>query len=122
MQIHITPRNLKLTAAIHGFVAEKVEHLEHATDQIMGAHVVLWYDETKAPSKKFHVKVHLALPGPDIHAEEARDDLYAAVDVVADKLARQLRKRKTSLVKKTRTQAQRTRERQKSSGKRRGMA
>lgn len=95
MQIHLSPRHLTLTAAIHSFVAEKIEHLESITGQILAAHVVLIHDETK--TKKHVVKVHLAMPGPDIHAQDAEDDLYAAIDKVVDKLARQLRKRKTRL-------------------------
>ncbi|MFZ5806868.1 MAG: ribosome hibernation-promoting factor, HPF/YfiA family [Verrucomicrobiota bacterium] len=110
MHIHITPRHLKLTAAIHGYVADKIEHLEHVTDQIIGAHVVLWYDKTRVPSKQFCVKVHLAVPGPDIHAEDVEADLYAAVDKVVDKLSQQLRKRKTSLNKRFKRTARLTKE------------
>jgi len=93
MQIHLSPRHLTLTAAIHAYVAEKINHLEQLTDRIVAAHVVLMHDETK--TKKHIVKVHIAIPGPDIHAEDAEDDLYAAIDKVTDKLAQQLRKRKT---------------------------
>ncbi len=96
MQIHLSPRHLTLTAAIHSHVAEKVEHLETITDSILAAHVVLLHDDTK--TKKFVVKIHLAVPGPDIHAQDAETDLYAAIDKTVDKLARQLRKRKTKLV------------------------
>ena len=96
MQIHLSPRHLALTAAIHSYVANKVEHLETLADQIIAAHVVLMHDETKV--KKYLVKVHLALPGPDIFAEEKDPDLYAAIDKVIDKLTRQLRKRKTKRV------------------------
>ncbi len=96
MQIHLSPRHLVLTGAIHSYVAEKVEHLEGITEQIIAAHVVLMHDETKV--KKYVVKVHLAVPGPDIHAQDAENDLYAAIDKVCDKLARQIRKRKTKRV------------------------
>lgn len=95
MQIHLSPRHLTLTAAIHSFVAEKINHLEQITDRILAAHVVLLHDETK--TKKHIVKVHLAVPGPDLHAEDAEDDLYAAIDKVVDKLSMQLRKRKTKI-------------------------
>jgi putative sigma-54 modulation protein len=95
MQIHLTPRHLVLTGAIHSYVAEKISHLETITDNIVGAHIVLLHDETK--KKQYVVKVHLGLPGPDIHAEDREDDLYAAIDKVVDKLARQLRKRKTRI-------------------------
>lgn len=93
MQIHLSPRHMTLTAAIHSYVCEKVEHLEAMTPSIMAAHVVLLHDETK--KKRFVVKVHLALPGPDIHAEDAEDDLYAAIDLTINKLTQQLRKYKT---------------------------
>jgi putative sigma-54 modulation protein len=95
MQIHLSPRHLTLTAAIHAHVAEKITHLETLTDGILAAHVVLLHDETK--TKKHTVKVHLAVPGPDLHAEDTEDDLYVAIDRATDKLAQQLRKRKTKI-------------------------
>ena len=95
MQIPLSPRHLVLTAAIHSHVAEKVEHLESITDSILAAHVVLLRDETK--TKQYVVKIHLAVPGPDIHAEDSETDLYAAIDKAVTKLAQQLRKRKTKL-------------------------
>lgn len=96
MQIHLSPRHLSLTASIHRHVADKLEHLETIADDVIAAHVVLVHDESKN-TKKFQVKVHLAVPGPDIHATDAGPDLHVAIDKTADKLARQLRKRKTKL-------------------------
>lgn len=82
-----------LTAAIHSYVCEKIVHLEDMAPTLIAAHVVILHDETK--KKKHVVKVHLALPGPDIYAEDAEDDLYAAIDLTVAKLAQQLRKNKT---------------------------
>lgn len=84
-----------LTAAIHSYVCEKIAHLESKTPSLIAAHIVILHDETK--KKRYVVKVHLALPGPDIFAEDAEDNLYAAIDLVIDKLAQQLRKHKTKL-------------------------
>jgi putative sigma-54 modulation protein len=95
MQIHLSPRHLTLTAAIYAYVADKITHLEQLTDRILAAHVVLLHDETS--TRKHIVKVHLAVPGPDIYAEDAEDDLYAAIDKVTGKLSQQLRKRKTRI-------------------------
>lgn len=102
MQIHLSPRHLRLTAAIHQHAASRVEQLEEFVSGIVAAHVVLIHDETAKPDDRYSVKVHLALPGPDIHAEESHADLYAAMDLVMDKLGRQLRKRKTRLTDKRR--------------------
>jgi putative sigma-54 modulation protein len=117
MQIHISTQHLKLTGAIHAHVAQKVSHLEHLTDQIIGAHIVLVHDETKSPAKAYGVKAHLAVPGPDIHIEEHHRDLYAAVDIAVEKLSGQLRKRKTKIVDQRHRKAQRTREIAKKLGK-----
>ena len=54
------------------------------------------------------IAVHLAVPGPDIHAEESHSVLYAALDLVTAKLARQLRKRKTRLTDKVRSKTARS--------------
>lgn len=108
MQIHLSPRHLTLTGAIHRHAAEKVSHLEELCDHILAAHVVLLHDESRKAADRYTAKVHLALPGPDIHAEESAAELYAAIDLVMDKLARQLRKRKTRLTDKRRSKVQRS--------------
>lgn len=113
MQLHLSPRNLRLTAAIHQHAAEKILHLEDLADDIIAAHVVLVNDESVNPKKQFTVKAHLAVPGPDIHAEIAGPDLYAALDEVADRLARQLRKRRTVRVDKSRQKAARAKQKRK---------
>jgi len=117
MQIHISSRHLKLTGAIQAYVTNKISHLEHLTDEIVGAHVVLLHDENRAPARSFCVKVHLGVPGPDIHIEQYNSDLYAAVDGCVDKLARQLRKRKTKRVDQKKHKAQLTIERARKTGK-----
>ena len=116
MQIHLSPRNVRLTAAIHSHAAKKIEHLEELCSEIVAAHIVLLHDDTAKPAFSYRVKVHLAVAGPDIHAEEHDADLYVAFDKVIDKLARQLRKRKTRLNDKRRSTAQRTAERRRSQG------
>jgi len=93
MQIHITPRNLTLTGAIYEFVAEKISHLEGHGEQIIAAHIVLLHNHDR--KKTYSVKVHLAIAGPDIHAEDAEADLYVAIDKVVDKLSSQISKLKT---------------------------
>ncbi|MCE0483577.1 MAG: ribosome-associated translation inhibitor RaiA [Methylacidiphilales bacterium] len=99
MQIHISPRDIKLTAAIHAYVAQKIGNLEHFGLGLIGAHVALWHDDKRAFKHAFVVKVHLAMPGPDIHAEDHGHDLYQAIDLVADRLAEQMRHRKSRMVK-----------------------
>ena len=53
------------------------------------------------------------MPGKDIHAEDREGDLYAAIDLVVNKLARQLRKLKTRMVDGKKHKAQLAKERRK---------
>jgi putative sigma-54 modulation protein len=106
---------MALTAAIHAYVAEKVGHLEELTDRILAAHVVLIHDEKRHPEQAYCVKVHLAVPGPDLHAQAVDADLYAAIDGVLDKLSQQIRKRKAKIVDKRKASPRRSASRVKKS-------
>jgi putative sigma-54 modulation protein len=110
MQIHISPRDVKLTPAIHAYVAQKIGSLEHFGLNLIGVHVALWHDDKQAFKHAFVVKVHLAVRGPDIFAEDHGHDLYQAVDVVTDRLAEQLRHRKSKLVKGARHKSRKDKE------------
>lgn len=116
MQIHLSPRHLKLTSAIHAHVFAKVGHLEELSEELLAVHVVLFHDERRNPKKSYTVKMHIAMPGPDLHAEDSQPDLYTAIDMVMDKVAQQLRKRKTRLKDKSRRTLQRAAERKKLRG------
>jgi putative sigma-54 modulation protein len=113
MQIHITPRHLRLTAAIHQATASQVSLVEDLGIEIVGAHVVLMHDEAAKPADRYTVKIHLGISGPDIHAEQNAEDLYIALEKAVDKLCRQLRKRKTAMKDKRRSVTQRAIEREK---------
>lgn len=105
---------MPLTAAIHQFVAEKLAPLETQLDSIIAAHVVLLNNEAQVDS--FTVKVHLAIPGSDLHAQQTEANLYTAIDKVVTKLHRLIRKRKTRLVKSKKNRLQQAAERSKLNG------
>jgi len=110
MQIHLSPRHLRLTPSIHQHAATVVASLEDYAE-IIAAHLVLIYDEVAKPEHRFGVKVHLAVRGKDVHADVTAETLHSALDQAGDKLARQLRKRKTKLTDKRRSKLQKERER-----------
>lgn len=112
MQIHLSPRHLKLSAAVHQHAAGIVAQLEDLAE-IFAAHIVLIHDDAAKPADRFATKVHLAIAGKDIFAEASAEGIHAALDLVADKLARQLRKRKTVKIDKARSKVQRATERRK---------
>ena len=107
MKVHLNARQFDLTDAIADHVTAKFARLDGLGASILEVHVVLQRDDNENPETRFHVRSQLAVAGPDIHAEDWSEDLYAAVDGVVDKLARQLRKRKTRLTDKPRSTEQR---------------
>jgi putative sigma-54 modulation protein len=109
MQIHLSPRHLRMTGSIHTHAANMVTALEDYAE-IIAAHLVLIYDEVAKPQHRFGVKAHLAIRGKDVHADVTAETLHIAIDQAGDKLARQLRKRKTKLTDKRRSKVQRERE------------
>jgi len=109
MQIHLSPRHIRLTASLHAHAANVIGGLEDYTD-IIAAHVVLLHDEAAKPEHRNEVKAHLAVRGKDVHAEAQAETMHAALDKVGDKLARQLRKRKTKLTEKSRSKVARAKE------------
>lgn len=109
MHIHLTPRHIHLSPSIHSHCAGVIATLEDYAE-ILAAHLVLIHDETAKPEHRFGVKAHIAVRGKDVHADVTAETLHAALDLVGDKLARQLRKRKTKLTDKRRSKVARAKE------------
>ena len=91
--------NLAITQAIEEYIQSKVGSLEKfiPNSQNLEARVnVKVYDQTQ--------KVEVTIPGKQfiLRAEEGHNDLYAAIDLVVDKLGRQIRRHKTKANKKIR--------------------
>lgn len=94
---------------MHAHAVGVVASLEDYAD-IVAAHVVMLHDEAAKPEHRFGVKVHLAVAGKDVHVDVKAETLHAALDLAGDKLARQLRKRKTRITDKRRTKVARAKE------------
>ncbi len=90
-------RDIDVTDAMRSYAEDKLEKLERFSDQIVDARVVMSYDERigGAPAK---VEVQLNVPNGIVRAEERGADTYAAIDLVVDKLERQLKKFKGRLI------------------------
>ncbi|MGV3533085.1 MAG: ribosome hibernation-promoting factor, HPF/YfiA family [Chthoniobacteraceae bacterium] len=96
--IHITAHHVHLSEFIHTFLQDKIGALARISKDVLAIDVVL-RRTTDPGNERFAASVRLALPGHDIHSGAAAQDLYVAIGLVAAKLARHLRKRKTRLSK-----------------------
>jgi len=94
MEIYVRGDKIKVTEAIEDYAKEKLGRIEKylGDSNNIRATVVV---NVKGHRQK--VEVTIPLKTVILRAEETREDLYAAIDVVADKLERQIRKNKTKL-------------------------
>ena len=94
MHIHVNGRNIEITDAIKAYVKEKVGKVTHHYDQIQAIDVVLSVIKNPAASGKHVAEVTCKLNSGAIHCEETADSMYASIDLLADKLDRQVKKYK----------------------------
>ena len=96
MKINIRGNKIKVTKAIKEYITEKINKLDKFFEnpEDIKASVII-------SSKNNEQKIEVTLPTSKfvIRAEEANADLYAAVDLIIDKLERSIRKNKTKLIK-----------------------
>jgi len=93
MNLILSTHGVTLTKAIKDHIASKITKLEHLDRFAIDARVTLEHDRTKAPERQFSCSIRLAVPGPDLFAEDVESDLYAAMDLVSKKIEQQIRKR-----------------------------
>ncbi len=98
MKIVIEGKNIELTQGIKDHVNEKLSRLQHHYDNIIKGHdVKVKLSVAKNPRIKNNniMEVTIFLDGQIIRSEEATEDMYASIDMVVDKLDRQIQKYKT---------------------------
>ncbi len=89
MQINISGHHVDVTEALREYVSTKVDRLARHFDTITSANVTL---SVEKQGQKAEANLHVR--GADIHATAEHADMYAAIDLLADKLDRQLMKHK----------------------------
>src|SRR5262245_12829746 len=107
MKLVLTTHNLTLSPAIKEHLRARLSKLDHLDRFAIDARVTLEHDHTKTPERAFSCAIFLAMPGPDLFAEDSESDLYAAIDLVTKKIQQQLRKRHSKFKARNHTEAAR---------------
>lgn len=94
MYIHVNGRNIEITDAIKAYVKEKIGKVATHYDQIQGIDVVLSVIKNPSAEGKHIAEVICKTNTGSIRCEEAAESMYASIDILADKLARQITKQK----------------------------
>ena len=89
MQVNISGHQLDVTDALRDYIGEKLSRLERHFHKITNVQIILEVEKLK---QKIEATLHIA--GGEVVANAEHEDMYAAIDLLADKLDRQLIKHK----------------------------
>ena len=95
MKLVIQGKNIEITDSINEYVSQKIEkavnHFQQLTTEV-DVHLSVAKNPRINPNQTAEVTIYAN--GTVIRAQESSENLYASIDLVADKIARQLRKYK----------------------------
>jgi putative sigma-54 modulation protein len=92
MQLSVTGHHIEITEALRNYVGTKLAKLERHFDHLTDIHCVLTVEKLQ---HKAEATVHVG--GGTLHAEQVELNMYAAIDILVDKLDRQVKKHKEKL-------------------------
>ena len=92
MQISITGQHVEITQALRTYIENKFSRLQRHFDNMTIGHVILSVEKER---QMVEATIHVS--GGKLFAEAQHDDMYAAIDDLADKLDRQLKRHKEKL-------------------------
>lgn len=97
MKVIITGRNIELTPSLKEFVEKKMDSIHAFVDHLQEIDVILSVDKTKSQGILHTAEVTIWANGINFRATHSHPDMYAAVDLILDKLQKQITKYKEKL-------------------------
>jgi len=92
MQINVSGQNIDITDALKSYAEEKLDRIQKHFDHVTNTNIVLNVEKGRHMAEAtMHTK------GAALHADAEGNDMYAAIDSLADKLDRQVIKHKEKL-------------------------
>jgi putative sigma-54 modulation protein len=92
MQLSVTGHHIDITESLRNYVSTKLAKLERHCDHMTDIHCVLTVEKLE---HKAEATIHVG--GGTLHAEQVETNMYAAIDILVDKLDRQVKKHKEKL-------------------------
>lgn len=92
MKVTVVAKNIELTNALKEIVEKKIRKLEKYFEGDVSAKATL-----SVQKSRHTIEVTIPFNGVILRGEESTDDMYKSLDLVGDKLERQIRKQKTRL-------------------------
>ena len=89
MNLQLTGHHLEITPALRDYIMSKLARISNHFDHVIDVKVTLSVEKL---AQKVEATLHV--PGNDLHAECVDENMYSAIDLLTDKLDRQVVKHK----------------------------
>ena len=98
MNVLIHADGVILTEELKAAIEEKIGRVKQYAPRALRARVVLRRQSARPSPRQYVVRVLYEIPGNDLSAEEFGPDPLSTLDIVAEKIERRLRRRKTKVL------------------------
>jgi putative sigma-54 modulation protein len=89
MQVNLSGHHVEITPALRSYVEKKLGRILRHADQVIEVHCTLTVEKLRQQAE-----ATIRLAGATVHATAVQDDMYAAIDLLTDKLDEQVRRHK----------------------------
>jgi ribosome hibernation promoting factor len=92
MQLNVTGHHVDVTTSLKGYVEKKLDRIVRHSDHVIDVHCILTVEKLRHKAE-----ATVLLSGGKVYADAVEQDMYAAIDALADKLDRRVKKHKEKL-------------------------
>jgi putative sigma-54 modulation protein len=94
MNLLLSGQHVEITPSLREHVENKLDRVIRHFDQIIDIAVVLGVEQPSEKERRHRAEVNLRVKGNVFHLDQRAEDLYAAIDLLVDRLDRQVLKHK----------------------------
>ena len=89
MQVNVTGHHVDVTSSLKGYVEKKLDRIVRHSDKVLDVHCILTVEKLRHKAE-----ATVLLSGSSVYADAVDENMYAAIDALADKLDRCVKKQK----------------------------
>jgi putative sigma-54 modulation protein len=87
MQVNLSGHHVEITPPLRSYVEKKIARVLRHCDRVIDVHCTLTVEKLRHAAEST-----VRLAGTTVHATAVHDDMYAAIDLLADKLDERVRR------------------------------
>lgn len=85
MNLTVTGHHVEVTNSMRNYVTDKLRRLQRHSENLFNVHVILTVEKSRQKAE-----ATIQVSGQKLYADTTQPDMYASIDLLIDKLDRQL--------------------------------